>query len=75
MEGQFVDGEIVQFSQTAASKQFPSKVIRRQQQTIEALPVIEVTYRVDEQTGTFYIYGANRKVHFPNYPNKFCSIM
>lgn len=72
--GQFVDEEIVEFSQRATTKVFANKAIKRQQQIICAIPVVEVIYTFNNTPGTFYLYGTKREVHFPKYPRSYCSI-
>ena len=74
-DGQFVDQTVLEFARRAVAKDFVSKAIRRQQEVICAIPIVQVTYTLEGKSGTFHLYGTNRKVHFPNYPNRKCSIM
>lgn len=72
--GQFFNRKIVEFSQVAVDKKFGLANIRRQQQTVKAIPVVEVSYNLDNKSGSFFIFGTKRQVCFPKYPGAYCCI-
>ena len=61
-------GEYVQKHATA----FPTKRILYQRQQLRAVPVTQIQGKWKDENVVYWIYGDERKVHFPNYPNKCC---
>jgi len=61
-------GEFVQKHATA----FPTKRILYQRQQLRAIPVTQIQGKWKDEKIVFWIYGDERKVHFPNYPNQCC---
>lgn len=73
--GQFNDTGVIDFAQRATGKEFDSGVILKQKQKISAIPVVAVAYSVGRKSGTFYICGTKRIIHFPKNNGQRCSIM
>ena len=61
-------GELVQKHATA----FPTKRILYQRQQLRAIPVTQIQGVFKDDKYVFWIYGDERKVHFPDYPNQCC---
>lgn len=40
--------------------------------TVLATPVTEVDWKFEDQSGKFFVYGLDRKVYFPDYPQQCC---
>lgn len=72
--GEFVDEAIINFSQTATSKPHGNARVLRQNQSITAVPVTVVEFTRKKETGNFFVYGTDSRVHFDHYPSKNCCI-
>lgn len=51
---------------------FPTERILQQKQTIRIVPVLEVEYNWNNKKSDFFVYGLEKKVHAPKYPQKCC---
>ncbi|KAK3101124.1 hypothetical protein FSP39_001126 [Pinctada imbricata] len=51
---------------------FPSERQLQQRQILRAVPVTEVHYTWDETSTRYWIYGRQRKVYAPDYPQQCC---
>ncbi|XP_064633158.1 protein SSUH2 homolog isoform X2 [Lineus longissimus] len=51
---------------------FPSERQLQQRQTIRAIPVTECAYAWKDVNTRFWVYGLDRKVHSPDYPQQCC---
>lgn len=51
---------------------FPNERLIKQRQQLRAVPVTEVHYTWDEVSTRYWIYGLERKVHAPDYPQQCC---
>lgn len=70
---QYVDETVVIFSQSVTTKPATGARILRQNQLIKGVPITSVEY-AHKESGTFYVYGLDRRVYFDNYPSKNCCI-
>ena len=43
-----------------------------QRQILRAVPVTEIDYSYKKQGSKFWVYGLERKVHSPDYPEQCC---
>ncbi|XP_061187106.1 protein SSUH2 homolog [Saccostrea echinata] len=51
---------------------FPNGNILKQRQQLRAVPVTEVHYTWENEQGCYWIYGLEREVYAPEYPQKGC---
>lgn len=56
----------------AHSRNWPSKRILMQRQTLRAVPVSEVKYEWKDTNTRYWVYGLDHKVHAPDYPQQCC---
>nr|XP_058949494.1 protein SSUH2 homolog [Pocillopora verrucosa] len=56
----------------AHSRNWPTKRILMQRQTLRAVPVFEVKYEWKDTDTRYWVYGLDHKVHAPDYPQKCC---
>lgn len=56
----------------AHSRNWPTKRILMQRQTLRAVPVSEVKYEWKDTDTRYWVYGLDHKVHAPDYPQKCC---
>ncbi|XP_023231528.1 protein SSUH2 homolog [Centruroides sculpturatus] len=54
------------------SQVFPTELILQQRQKVRIIPVTEATYSWKNKIGGFFVYGFEKKVHFPHYPQACC---
>ncbi|XP_070563332.1 protein SSUH2 homolog isoform X2 [Ptychodera flava] len=47
-------------------------VIRHQKHSIQVVPLTEIHWTWEDKADRFWIYGDERKVHFPSYPQNVC---
>lgn len=58
---------------TEHSRAFPTERILMQRQRVRIVPVTQVLYSwKEQQDASFFVYGFERKVHAPDYPQKCC---
>ena len=70
---QFQEGEINQASARLVSNhQFPNKAILMQRQRVRIVPVTVCMYKWKGEDDNFIVYGFEKKVYAPNYPQKCC---
>ena len=70
---QYMDETVVMFSQSATTKPATGARILRQNQSIKGVPITAVEF-AHKDSGTFYVYGTDKRVHFDHYPSKNCCI-
>ncbi|XP_061186684.1 protein SSUH2 homolog [Saccostrea echinata] len=51
---------------------FPNERMLKQRQQLRAVPVTEVHYTWEDVSTRYWIYGLERKVHAPDYPQQCC---
>ncbi|XP_014680634.1 PREDICTED: protein SSUH2 homolog [Priapulus caudatus] len=71
----FLDGEMVEASIKMINDDKAShanEYILQQRQTLRAVPVSEVHCMWKGSAGQFWVYGNERKIHAPDYPDKCC---
>ncbi|XP_071138146.1 protein SSUH2 homolog isoform X1 [Mytilus edulis] len=70
---QFQESEVNQASASLVAKhQFPSKAILMQRQRVRIVPVTVCMYKWKDADADFIVYGFEKKVYAPNYPQKCC---
>ncbi|VDI52641.1 Hypothetical predicted protein [Mytilus galloprovincialis] len=70
---QFQESEVNQASATLVTKhQFPSRAILMQRQAVRIVPVTVCMYKWKDADSDFIVYGFEKKVYAPNYPQKCC---
>lgn len=70
---QFQESEVNQASaRLVAQHQFPDKAIIMQRQRVRIVPVTVCQYRWNNTDFDFIVYGFERKVYAPNYPQQCC---
>lgn len=52
--------------------QWPSERILNQRQTLRGVPVTEVAYTWDDVSTRYWVYGNERRVYAPDYPQQCC---
>ncbi|KAI1286225.1 Protein SSUH2 -like protein [Halotydeus destructor] len=71
----FPDRRILDASRGLITKHatsYPMERILEQKHNVRLVPVALVTYELSHRSGTFHVYGLERKVYFPDYPAKCC---
>ncbi|KAJ7383912.1 hypothetical protein OS493_025239 [Desmophyllum pertusum] len=53
-------------------RNWPTKRILMQRQTLRAVPVSEVKYEWNDTSTRFWVFGLDHKVHAPDYPQQCC---
>ncbi|XP_067935197.1 protein SSUH2 homolog [Watersipora subatra] len=56
----------------AAKRAHPTERQLQQRQILRAVPVTEVDYKFKDRASKFWVYGMQRKVHAPDYPQQCC---
>ncbi|XP_055945870.1 protein SSUH2 homolog isoform X2 [Argiope bruennichi] len=54
------------------AKKYKDEKVLKQRHRVFIIPVATVRYQWKKHEGTFYVYGNERLVHFPDYPQKCC---
>ncbi|KAH3860369.1 hypothetical protein DPMN_023267 [Dreissena polymorpha] len=61
----------VKLVQTHRTK-WPNEMIHKQRQTLRGVPVTEVHFTWENQNFRYWIYGSERRVYAPDYPQQCC---
>lgn len=51
---------------------WPNELIQQQRQVLRGVPVTEVHYKWDDVSTRFWVYGTERRVYAPDYPQQCC---
>ncbi|XP_045165398.2 protein SSUH2 homolog isoform X1 [Mercenaria mercenaria] len=51
---------------------WPNELIHKQRQTLRGVPVTEVEYKWEDFKSRYWVYGSERKVYAPDYPQQCC---
>ncbi|KAL4227078.1 hypothetical protein ACF0H5_015052 [Mactra antiquata] len=71
----FPDAEINNASQSIVQQHasaFPSEKLLMQRHQVRIIPVLQALYKWKDTESDFYVYGFDRKVYAPNYPQQCC---
>jgi len=74
---EFPDPQIVLKSAELVGKteaETSMELVIMQRQRVRMVPQTLVNYERKRETGSFYIYGFERSVYFPNYPARCCCL-
>ncbi|KAL4226159.1 hypothetical protein ACF0H5_014145 [Mactra antiquata] len=66
-----INAQSAKFVQAHRTK-WPNELIHKQRQTLRGVPVTEVEYKWEDFTSRFWVYGTEKNVYAPDYPQQCC---